>query len=196
MNKLLDLENVIGQHRQRENSKLKVFEMILDHCHSQIQRYNKELHLRECYFTVPIYMLGYPPYEYRVLLNYLIYHLTDNGLFITFSHPNQLYISWKDEDIDVDKYEARRDRIKNTPPWLSSINSSNNRNSINRSSSIINSSSNSSGSRLLDTAPINMDKYKQAKRLQREREREFRLHLQKDVPQKSFQEFLRSGQLN
>jgi len=44
-----------------------------------------------------MYINGYPPFDHDVLVNYLIYHLDDNGLYVKYlAQNNQLLISWNE----------------------------------------------------------------------------------------------------
>ncbi len=113
MDKLLDLNEIIYDSKSRERGKLKLFEDILSKCHSQIKRYSREHKARECKFPVPFMVPGHPPYDAQVLINYLVYHVSDNGLYAKYiQSENKIYISWKDEDINIEKYQKRQFRIK------------------------------------------------------------------------------------
>jgi hypothetical protein len=172
MNRLLDLETLLHENKTRERFQLETFESVLVQCHDVISRHNREDRVRECTFHVPPFIFGKPPYDYNVLVNYLIHHLTDNGLLAKYQvDTGKLYISWRDEDIDVDKYIKRKTIVNSQNQPFSENNV-----------------------KLIDNMPVNGDKYNQAKRLQRQREREFRLSIQKNrVPAGSnFNEFLKT----
>ncbi len=181
MNKLLDLDEVVREGKRRDTQKLALFETILDQCHSQITRHNKEHRVKFCKFSVPLMVLGRPPYDFDVLINYLLYHLRDNGLYAEFlPDSNQIYISWHEDDMDLDKYQQRRDRIRRivgtaTVPTVAEV------------------------------PPINRDKHSNARKVQSRRDNDLRREptalpverrdndLRKSSGQpKSFSEFMRS----
>ena len=113
MNRLLDLDKLLYDTRSRERDKLAVFELVLLKCHHQIARYAKDHKATECKFSIPFTMFGYPPYDPTVLTNYLISHLEDNGLKVTYlKHENRLHISWKPSDLQYDRYQKRKKRIR------------------------------------------------------------------------------------
>ena len=113
MNHLLDLDKILYDTKSRERDKLAVFELVLLKCHSQIVRYAKDHKATECKFSIPFTMLGYPPYNPSILTNYLISHLEDNGLKVThLKHENKLHISWKQSDLQYDRYQKRKKRIQ------------------------------------------------------------------------------------
>lgn len=196
MNKLLDLEEVVHESKRREQQKLELFETILDQCHSQIKRSNKENKIRHCKFSIPVMIPGKPPFDFEILTRYLIYHLRDNGLLAEFlPHTNQIYISWEDHDIDLEKYEQRKNRIRNvrdprlSPPERPFLVSSPKSPSSHKKKH----SSEPSNVYNDDSGPINREKYKQAKRLQQEREQQFKENIrQTQVPTKSYAEFMKS----
>lgn len=174
MNKLLNLEELLYNGKQRERNKLDIFESVLTQCHDTIKRYNKEDCARECTFKVPTYIFGKPVYDVDVLVNYLIHHLTDNGLYVQYLPDiGKLYISWKNEDIDENQYLKRKSLIESRTKKIYGGD-----NSI----------------RMVDNSVVNEDKYNQARQLKRQREREFRLNLQKDrIPVTSnFKDFLKT----
>lgn len=120
MNTLLNLSELRHENKTRERARLDVFSTVLEQCHSQIKRYNKDHKVTECYFSVPMFIAGKPPYEINVLINYLLHHLRDNGLFAEKRPGNQIFISWSDDDIDIHKYENRKNRIKSSETIYSS----------------------------------------------------------------------------
>lgn len=199
MNKLLDLEEVVYENKKRERNRLAVFETVIDQCHAQIRRYNKEHKARTCLFSVPLVMPGRPPYDFDVLVNYLLYHLRDNGLHAQFMpETNQIYISWRDEDLDLEKYEQRRNRIRNSHARTSvfgGVSPASPKSSHRRKTAHVVDMTATAGGNVFndDFGPINREKYKNAKRIQQQREEQFKESVQtKKVATKSFEDFMRS----
>ena len=112
MEQILDIEELIGENKRQENNRLSVFEAILARCHKLIQKNNKE-RIRDMYYTIPAFVLGKPKYNVDVLRNYLVWHLKDNGLRVDILDRYHLYISWKETDIDLERYMNRRTLIEN-----------------------------------------------------------------------------------
>lgn len=210
MNKLLDLEEIMHVNKSRERDKLNIFEEVLSNCHEQIKRYNKENKDKSCYYSIPLYILGKPAFDPVVLIRYLLHHLRDNGLLAEYiKQSNQIYISWNENDIDIDRYKKRKERIKGKtslptesdrrrPPSLmqnsvpSSLRNTNNRGL--RRPIADKDNAGAGGNVLLDgELPVNRDKYKQAKRIQRSRERKFEDNVQKQsIKPQSYSEFMKS----
>jgi hypothetical protein len=110
MNQLLDLNALVSDDKFLEKNTLQTFEGVLLTCHGLIKRYNKE-QVKQMTYVVPKYIFGKPMFDVAVLTNFLIYHLTDNGLFVREIKANELYISWNDKDINIDRFVERKKQI-------------------------------------------------------------------------------------
>ena len=107
MNQLLDIDELISENKRQENNRLNLFESILTQCHALIKRNNKE-RIRDMHYKVPAFIYGKPKFDIDVLRNYLVHHLKDNGLRVDIIDRYHLYISWKETDIDINKYMRRK----------------------------------------------------------------------------------------
>lgn len=107
MNELLDLGELALQNKKQEGWKVDIFDDVLKRVHELIKGYNK-VRIREMRYKVPHMLMGKPRYEVDKLREYLIRHLTDNGLLVETLDRNLLYISWKEEDINIEKYLNRK----------------------------------------------------------------------------------------
>ena len=212
MNEILDLEDLMYENRRRERARIEVFQEILTNCHSKITRYNREHKVKNCFISVPVFIPGKPPYDYEVLINYLLYHLKDNGLHVRYlPHKKQLYISWDEKHIDLKRYEGRKQRINkekysdayNAREINSSRYGSGSMFQAPRKHTITVSSNSKSRKKLADMGnsnvindffgPINKAKHQNAQRIQQQREHDFRNHVQnQNVPKKSFDDFFKS----
>jgi len=112
MDQLLDIDDLIGENKRQENNRLGVFEGILSQCHKLIQKNNKE-RIREMTYTIPGFVFGKPKYNVDVLRNYLVHHLRDNGLRVDVLDRYHVYISWKETDINLERYMNRKTLIEN-----------------------------------------------------------------------------------
>jgi hypothetical protein len=112
MDQLLDIDELIGENKKQENTRLSLFEGILTQCHKLIQKNNKE-RIREMYYNIPSFVFGKPKYNVDVLRNYIVWHLKDNGLRVDVLDRYHLYISWKETDINLEKYMGRKTLIDN-----------------------------------------------------------------------------------
>jgi hypothetical protein len=112
MSLILDLTQLVSGSKHIERQTLTVFEGVLKSCHELIKRYNKE-QIKHIYYDVPSYVFGKPMYDCEVLMNYLIHHLTDNGLFVRRTDKaKELLISWDDKYINIDRFYQRQQQFK------------------------------------------------------------------------------------
>lgn len=176
--KILNLESLIHEHKSRARNKLKIFEDILDTCHAQIKRFNSEFKLNECYFSIPLIVTGIQANEINHLINFLIYSLCENGLFCEYKEDtNQIYISWKEEDIDIVKYFNLKKSIDHE---------------INHAYQSKFSDMKTGKVSLNEDLLINKKKEKNAKYIQYERERQFQRNIQSvKVNPMTYEDFIR-----
>ena len=108
MDKILDIRELVKEDKKVEDVKLKIFADILSACHGLIRRYNAPPYRKkELVYQIPQFIYGKPRYNIDVLRNYLVYHLADNGLKVVALKDYQLYISWKETDINLDRKSTR-----------------------------------------------------------------------------------------
>lgn len=111
MDTFLDVQALVDERRKHENGKLNIFKKVLQQCYAQIKRYNKDK-IYEMDFKIPVFIIGAPIYDVQALKNYIIYHLTDNGLkVILLADGLTVYISWKETDIDIEKYLKKKKTV-------------------------------------------------------------------------------------
>jgi hypothetical protein len=158
MDTFLDVQSLVDERRKQENARLKTFNLILQQCFSQIKRYNKEK-IYEMDFKIPKFQMGVPLYDVDALKNYLIHHITENGLkVIVLQDEYTLYISWKETDIDLEKYLKKKKSL---------------------TTSIFNDDGTPVASEMLDTVSPSTMRYRQAKQQQIMMERENRFAMQR-----------------
>lgn len=111
METFLDIQSLVDERRKQENTRLKAFNTILQQCFSQIKRYNKDK-IYELDFKIPMFLMGIPRYDVSALKNYLVHHLTENGLkVIVLADGYTLYVSWKETDINLEQYLKKKQSI-------------------------------------------------------------------------------------
>lgn len=113
MEQLLDIDDIITENKRQENNRLSLFASMLTQCHNLIKKNNKE-RIREMTYTIPGFVFGKPKYNVDVLRNFIVWHLKDNGLRVEILDRHHIYISWKETDINLEKYMNRRTVIKNS----------------------------------------------------------------------------------
>ena len=93
--------NIDSLHREKEEKlerKKAVFVKILQDCHNKIKlsaKNSKEA--TNCFYAVPKYKFGVPLYDMKGCILFLTKSLVNNGFDVWYTHPNLLFISWKDK---------------------------------------------------------------------------------------------------
>lgn len=110
MSKLVDINELYRPATQKFKDRQKIFDQVLESCHNKIKQVSQ--FSQECYFTVPRFIIGVPPYDYRELVQHLHESLQQNGLYSAFSPPDRLYISWRPEHVDYEQFQRKRDELR------------------------------------------------------------------------------------
>lgn len=82
------------QKYDKENSKLEIYKVVLNKCIEKIIYTNKHTDKTFIIFEVPQVLIGYPLYDTKSCLLYLIKKLFKHGYLIEFIDPFYLYIDW------------------------------------------------------------------------------------------------------
>tara|TARA_A100001011_G_C14037469_1_gene726337 strand:- start:343 stop:807 length:465 start_codon:yes stop_codon:yes gene_type:complete len=61
-----------------------------------------------CWFVVPEVMIGVPKYDVASCIAYIIDQLKDNGFMLKYTHPNLIFISWRNWVPDYVRNEIKK----------------------------------------------------------------------------------------
>ena len=100
-----DINNLIQANVHREEKHQQVYDKILKKVYHKIKLTNKKRQYK-ILFEVPNYVFGFALYNPKTCMVYIITTLRKSGLFVKFTYPNILIISWE---------EAMRQRYKKQP---------------------------------------------------------------------------------
>jgi hypothetical protein len=87
-----DLQREVAIRQQKANE---VYEKILALVHKKIIATNEKSDDYNCIYKLPNFMYGYPIYDARRCMEYLMTKLSNNGFEVRYIDANSLYISWK-----------------------------------------------------------------------------------------------------
>lgn len=129
--KLLHEEVVLRQERNNE-----VYEKILILVHKKIIISNKKSNDYCCIYKLPNFMYGYPIYDLKKCMEYLINKLSNNGFKIQTIDISRIYISWNPKENNIIKKESNINKFnpnnfQSYPENRSSKKSNNNMNNMN-----------------------------------------------------------------
>ena len=80
---------------KQQQKKLDVYNKILNKIYNKIQLVNKRKKT-DLIYEIPNYIFGFPLYNNRTCLVFIISSMRKKGFLIKFNFPNILYISWND----------------------------------------------------------------------------------------------------
>ena len=111
-NTFLNLDDLYENHIKRDRNKLRFYEDIYKKCIAKVKKTNRDLRKFECSYQVPLFVFGGPVYDHEELKKYLLFKFKNNGLLAECIDNNTIYISWKPEDINRQKYEKGLEDMK------------------------------------------------------------------------------------
>lgn len=89
-----DISKLINDQHNIQQKKLDVYNKILKKVFNKIELINKRKKT-ELIYEVPNYIFGYPLYDNRTCIVFVISSLRKKGFYVKFNFPNILFISWK-----------------------------------------------------------------------------------------------------
>lgn len=87
-----DLQREVAFRQQRNNE---VYEKILALVHKKIIATNEKSDDYHCIYKLPNFMYGYPIYDSKKCMEYLLTKLSHNGFDVQYIDGNNIYISWR-----------------------------------------------------------------------------------------------------
>jgi hypothetical protein len=78
----------------KENSKIEIFKTVLNKCVEKILYTNRHTDKTFVIFEVPKILIGYPSYDMKMCIIFLINQLSKKNYYVTFIDPLYLYIDW------------------------------------------------------------------------------------------------------
>ena len=92
-----EIPSILSLHKEKssqENSKNHIYSIVLNKCIDKIKYTNKHTDQTYIVFDVPNILIGYPSYNFKSCILFLINQLSKHGYMIEFIQPCQLYIDW------------------------------------------------------------------------------------------------------
>jgi len=89
-----DINILINDQYKQQQKKLDVYNKILNKIYNKIKIVNKRKKM-DLIYEIPNYIFGFPLYDNRTCLVFIMSSMRKNGFVIKFNFPNILYISWK-----------------------------------------------------------------------------------------------------
>jgi hypothetical protein len=104
----LEASSLFVEQNKKDHIRCEIYNTILSRVHQKIQGTNRlPGNTQQLIYLVPEFIPGVPRFDMKECIIYLAYNLRSSGFFVNYTHPNALYISWKEQ--------ARNYRINESP---------------------------------------------------------------------------------
>jgi hypothetical protein len=87
--------DLFEKRKQRDSSKLRSYNKILEQIYSRIRTSSREGSDPYILYTIPPFIIGLPRIDLEDCVVYLVYMLRAQTYEVRYTYPNLLYISWK-----------------------------------------------------------------------------------------------------
>ena len=104
----INLDELYEKKKKSDLIQLNTFNKILNRIHQRIKHISRQRCDQYCFFIVPEVMIGIPKYNNADCIAYLINKLKKNGFIVKYTHPNMLFISWKNWIPDYVRQEIKK----------------------------------------------------------------------------------------
>lgn len=88
------IDSLYKERVVKENSKIEIFKTVLNKCVEKIVYTNRHTDKTFVIFEVPKILIGYPSYDMKMCIIFLINQLSKKNYYVTFIEPFYLYIDW------------------------------------------------------------------------------------------------------
>jgi|UniRef100_A0A6C0IP32 hypothetical protein len=91
----MNIDDLFERNQRRDLKQLAIFNKILNRIYKRIQFTGKSRQDKFVFFQVPEYLFGEPLYNQGDCIGFLVVKLEKNGFEVKYTHPNTLFINWK-----------------------------------------------------------------------------------------------------
>ena len=91
---MLNIYELHKKKNARERNRLSYYKRVLHKCYHRIVTVYESCKM-ECVYKVPEFVVGMPIYNGMECVRFVVKALRKNGFFVKYTHPNLLFISWK-----------------------------------------------------------------------------------------------------
>lgn len=125
MNQDIKIPSISSLHHEKsikETSKIDIFNIVLNKCIEKIVFTNKNTDKTFIIFEIPKLLIGYPNYDMKNCILFIIKKLSERGYLIEFIEPFYLYIDWGSKPAEPklkEKFDIQKKNLLNKYPDLS-----------------------------------------------------------------------------
>jgi len=92
--KIPSISSLHDEKNTKEKARLDMFKIVLNKCIEKIIYTNRHTDKTFVIFEVPRILIGYPIYDMKSCIVFLLQELTKNNYYVEFIEPFYLYIDW------------------------------------------------------------------------------------------------------
>lgn len=125
MNQDIKIPSISSLHQEKsikETSKIDIFNIVLNKCIEKIIFTNKNTDKTFIIFEIPKILIGYPNYDMKNCILFIIKKLSERGYLIEFIEPFYLYIDWGSKPAELklkEKFDIQKKNLLHKYPDLS-----------------------------------------------------------------------------
>lgn len=94
-NNKINIDDLYDKKKGQDLEQLSIFNKILNRIHTRIRSVARNKRAdKYIVYVVPDFLFGHSLYDRADCISYLVCKLEENGFFIRYNYPNQLFISW------------------------------------------------------------------------------------------------------
>lgn len=113
MSKIPSIDSLREEKSIKDNSKVDIFNMVLNKCVEKIIYTNRHTDKTFVIFEVPKILIGYPMYDMKTCILFLINKLSQNKYIVHFIEPFYLYIDWGSQvRVNVNSRNSLKEQTK------------------------------------------------------------------------------------
>lgn len=90
----LSPDQLFDRRRERDATKLKSYNRILEAIYKRIQTVSKNQEMTWINFNIPVHMISFNVDELEDCITYVVHMLRQQGYEVRYTFPNLLYVSW------------------------------------------------------------------------------------------------------
>lgn len=93
-NSIPTIDSLHKERNTKEKSKFDIFNIVLNRCIEKVVYANRHTEQTYIIFEVPKILIGYPMYDMKSCIFFLIQQFSKSGYHVDFIEPFYLYIDW------------------------------------------------------------------------------------------------------
>jgi hypothetical protein len=121
MNKIPTIDSLREEKSIKDSSRVDIFNVVLNKCVEKIIYTNRHTDKTFVIFEVPQILIGYPTYDMKTCILFLINKLSQNKYIVHFIEPFYLYIDWGSQMKKKDSLKEQTKRLLQKFPDTSMI---------------------------------------------------------------------------